>query len=58
MFVKAEGRKLYEEVVGQIKHLINTKQLKNGDLLPSEEELRKKSALAGQPCGKRCVSWS
>ncbi len=41
MFAKAEGRKLYEEVVGQIKHLINTQQLKNGELLPSEEELSK-----------------
>ncbi len=41
MFVKASGKKLYEEVANQIKYLIETKQLKNGDVLPSEEELSK-----------------
>ncbi len=41
MFVKAREKKLYEEVVKQIKYLINTKQLKDGDMLPSEDELSK-----------------
>jgi GntR family transcriptional repressor for pyruvate dehydrogenase complex len=41
MFMKANGKKLYEEVAGQIKHLIETKQLNSGDMLPSEEEMSK-----------------
>lgn len=41
MFVKAKDKKLYEEVVKQIKYLIDTKELKEGDRLPSEEKLSK-----------------
>ncbi len=41
MFVKAREKKLYEEVVKQIKYLISTGQYKDGDMLPSEEDLSK-----------------
>jgi len=41
MFVKVRDKKLYEEVVSQIQNLIETKQLKPGDILPSEEKLSK-----------------
>jgi GntR family transcriptional repressor for pyruvate dehydrogenase complex len=46
MFKKAKDTKLYEEVVRQIRHLIITSQLKDGDMLPSEEELSKKIGVS------------
>lgn len=39
MFQKAKDTKLYEEVVRQVRHLIITGQLQDGDMLPSEDEL-------------------
>jgi GntR family transcriptional repressor for pyruvate dehydrogenase complex len=39
MFKKAKTNKLYENVIIQIKGLIETKVLAYGDMLPSEEEL-------------------
>lgn len=39
MFVKATDRKLYEDVVSQIKTAIETGALKAGEMLPSEEIL-------------------
>ena len=41
MFTKAKDKRLYQEVVNQIRNLINTKQLKDGDKLPSEKKLSK-----------------
>ncbi len=39
MFQKAENKKLYESVVVQVKQLVKEGKLKDGDLLPPEEEL-------------------
>jgi GntR family transcriptional repressor for pyruvate dehydrogenase complex len=41
MFKKAKSSKLYEDVIIQIKTLIESNELKTGQLLPSEEELSK-----------------
>jgi GntR family transcriptional repressor for pyruvate dehydrogenase complex len=46
MFKKAKDTKLYEEVVRQIRHLIITGKLKDGDMLPSEEELSRRIGVS------------
>ena len=46
MFVKAKEKKLYEEVVRQIRDLIETGRLKEGDRLPSEAGLAERMGLS------------
>ncbi len=46
MLKPLKKKKLYEEIVEQIIHLISSEQLKNGDKLPSERALAEQLAVA------------
>ena len=46
MLKKVSGKRLYEEVVGQIRNLMITKSLKPGDFLPPETEISRQLGVS------------